>query len=71
MNYTQSLENNIKVLEHKLRLAKDELNVYKQNNIIRTNDTSKLEYLADRITREDVFMKKEIPHVKEDIHKVI
>lgn len=66
----KELESNVQSLEYKLKVVKEELNNYKQNNIVTTNETSKLDQLNERIKREINFMNKEIPMIKATLSQV-
>lgn len=70
LNLRTILENNVKSLEQKLKLTKEESNNYHINNIMTINSTSKIEYFNERIKREVYYMNKEIPLLKENISEV-
>lgn len=64
------LEMNVKTLELKLKLSKEELDHYHTNEIITVNGTSKIEYQNHRVKRELDFMNKEIPFLNENVNDV-
>jgi chromosome segregation ATPase len=63
----KELENNVNILNNRYKLSTDRLSDFKNSNTNVYNNTTKMEYYNDRVSRENFHMDMELPMIKKRI----